>query len=60
MVLTTKLSIQGYSIYKKELTESDIKRIKNELTVEPFNYMKSEYNDTDDSFCLLKENEDTE
>jgi superfamily II DNA or RNA helicase len=58
MVLTTKLSIQGYSIYKKELTESDIKRIKNELTVEPFNYMKSEYNDTDDSFCLLKENEE--
>ena len=57
MVLHTKLSYQGYSILKSELSISQLNKIKNDLKVEPFNYMKNEYDNTDDSFLLYKENE---
>lgn len=56
MELKTKLSSQGYSLLKSELSSLQLRTIKNDLKVEPFNYMKDEYNKTDDSFLLYKEN----
>ena len=44
--MTTKLSNDGYKIIKKEYETKRIKEIKDELTVKPFTYNKSQMNDS--------------
>ena len=52
--MTTKLSNDGYKIIKNNYDTKMIKEIKDELTVKPYTYNKSQNNDTG-RFCVYME-----
>ena len=52
--MTTKLSNDGYKIVKKEYDTKFIKEIKDELSVKPFTYNKTQNNDAG-RFCVYME-----
>ena len=53
--MKTKLSKDGYKIIKKELDTKSIKDIKDELTVKPFTYNKTQMNDSSGRFSVFME-----
>lgn len=53
--MKTKLSNDGYKIIKKDFDTKSIKDIKDELTVKPFTYNKTQMNDTSGRFCVFME-----
>ena len=52
--MTTKLSNDGYKIIKNNYDTKMIKEIKDELTVKPYTYNKSQNNDAG-RFCVYME-----
>jgi len=56
--MKTSLSNQGYSIYKNKISETELKAIKDDLTIKPFSCPGYGNSEDIDPYKLYKENED--